>query len=425
MVDETEVSRLQARLSRRERELEAARRVSEEIKQHASLDDIVRAAVTVAMEVVGGRAGSVMLANREREELVFHVSVGENPVAPGTSMPWKQGIAGQVFHSGQPQVVRQIDKTQHYDRIDALTGFRTENMFALPLKPGSGQPIGVLEVLNKANNGPEEEDLAVLNIIATMTALTIEQARLFEESKLSEVVHRLSDVGHDIKNMLFPVTVGMDIIQTEVRRWFDGPNPPQGAQALAIRAQVTDAVTMVKRSVRRVQDRVRQIADFVKGRQSPPEFEPCAPDEVIGEVIATLRLVAADRRILLRAVGMEHLSVIDADKSRLYTAFYNLVDNAIPEVHAGGEIVIEGKPSSDPQCIVIVVRDNGRGMPPDVRDTLFSAKTRSRKRGGTGLGTKIVQDVVYAHGGRITVESEEDRGTTFTITLPIRRSAAK
>ncbi len=58
-------------------------------------------------------------------------------------------------------------------------------------------------------------------------------------------------------------------------------------------------------------------------------------------------------------------------------------------------------------------------MSPEVRDSLFSYKAISRKVGGTGLGTKIVKDVVDAHGGTIAVESKEGEGTAFHITLSI------
>jgi signal transduction histidine kinase len=66
---------------------------------------------------------------------------------------------------------------------------------------------------------------------------------------------------------------------------------------------------------------------------------------------------------------------------------------------------------------VLSVIDTGKGMSPEVRDSLFTAQAISRKTGGTGLGTKIVKDVVDAHGGTISVESREGAGTAFHITL--------
>lgn len=61
-------------------------------------------------------------------------------------------------------------------------------------------------------------------------------------------------------------------------------------------------------------------------------------------------------------------------------------------------------------------------MPREVRDSLFSRRVISRKVGGTGLGTKIVKDVVDSHFGSISVKSEEGKGTTFLITLPLNPS---
>jgi len=73
--------------------------------------------------------------------------------------------------------------------------------------------------------------------------------------------------------------------------------------------------------------------------------------------------------------------------------------------------------------VVIRVADTGKGMPADIRDQLLSNRLVSSKNGGTGLGTKIVKDVVDMHGGRISVDSELGRGTTFDIRLPIEGPA--
>ena len=69
--------------------------------------------------------------------------------------------------------------------------------------------------------------------------------------------------------------------------------------------------------------------------------------------------------------------------------------------------------------IALALVDTGRGMPPEIRDLLFSAKAVSTKKGGTGLGTKIVKDVVDAHNGKIWVESAPGVGTTFHLRFPL------
>jgi signal transduction histidine kinase len=140
---------------------------------------------------------------------------------------------------------------------------------------------------------------------------------------------------------------------------------------------------------------------------------------VVQSVLSTLSLVAEQKKISLHCEGFDNLPPILADDQRLYNAFYNLINNAIPEVSKGGSITVRGHAESEPASVLVSVIDTGRGMPPEVRDSLFTARAISRKAGGTGLGTKIVKDVVDAHGGQITVESEEGVGTIFHLRFPI------
>ena len=134
---------------------------------------------------------------------------------------------------------------------------------------------------------------------------------------------------------------------------------------------------------------------------------------------ATLAYLAKEKGISLRTKGLEDLPIIQADEHRLFNAFYNLINNAIPEVPAGGTISVEGRFEESDQAVLLSVADTGKGMKPEVRDRLFTNRAVSTKPGGTGLGTKIVKDVVTAHGGSISVESQEEVGTTFHIRLPL------
>src|SRR5207237_484115 len=105
--------------------------------------------------------------------------------------------------------------------------------------------------------------------------------------------------------------------------------------------------------------------------------------------------------------------------ARVFTALVVLVDNAIPEVARGGSVTIRGRTDSEAKAVTLSVADTGRGMPAEVLESLFTYQATSRKHGGTGLGTKIVKDVVDAHGGFLSVESKPGAGTTFYLTLPV------
>ena len=179
---------------------------------------------------------------------------------------------------------------------------------------------------------------------------------------------------------------------------------------------------MIVNNSRRIQDRVREIADAVKGVTTPPRFAPCEVATVVEEVYGTLRIYAGEKGVILKTKGLDSLPTLEADDRRLFNAFYNLINNAIPEMPSGGSVTVYGIIGEDGKTVKLSVADTGRGMSPEVRDTLFTQQAMSRKVGGTGLGTKIVKDVVYAHGGQITVDSEEGVGTTFHMVLPIART---
>jgi signal transduction histidine kinase len=143
---------------------------------------------------------------------------------------------------------------------------------------------------------------------------------------------------------------------------------------------------------------------------------PCRIIEVVNEVCATLSVLAAERTISVVIRDMDRLPVIQADETRLYNAMYNLVNNAIPEIGPGGSITVSGR--VDRGGIIVSVADTGKGMRTDVRESLFTHAVISTKRSGSGIGMKIIKDAVDAHHGRIWVESEVGKGTTFQIWLP-------
>jgi len=244
------------------------------------------------------------------------------------------------------------------------------------------------------------------------------KVQLWEEAKLAEIARLLGDIGHDVKNLMMPVLVGAELLEDELKEVFSLLPQSDASKAKESKDLSRQILEMVRTNGQHIQDRVKEIADAVKGRSSPPKFTTCELSKIVMTVFDTLRFFAEANQVTLRTDGLEGLPVIQADPNRLFNACYNLVNNAIPETQ-GGTITIRAHVDSESKEVVLSVVDTGRGMPADVRDSLFTSKVISRKAGGTGLGTKIVKDVVDAHRGQITVQSELGVGTIFRLRLPL------
>ena len=413
--------RLARLLARREVELAAAQRMSEVFSQQIKLEDIMAQALHIALDVVDAENGSILLADPDAHQLVFYHSIGSQPVRPGTAVPWDEGIAGTVFRTGRPEIVpdAQADK-RHFKKVDQATGSITHDMITIPLKQWQGAPIGVMQVMNKRGDAfLDQDDVAILTIISALVAAAIEHIKLVDAAKLAEVAQMMGDITHDIKNLLMPVVCGAGILQTEINDLLGQLPDIHITRAKASRDLCNEVIQMLKDDARRIQDRVREIADAVKGLSTPLEFSACEMSSIVGNVFRSLGVLAQERSINLVTENLELLPIIIVDSRRIYNALYNLINNAIPEVPFGGSVTVRGKALLHEGAIVISVIDTGNGMPPQIRDRLFTKGVVSTKPGGTGLGTKIVKDVVDAHGGNVWAESELGKGTRIHIRLPL------
>jgi signal transduction histidine kinase len=144
------------------------------------------------------------------------------------------------------------------------------------------------------------------------------------------------------------------------------------------------------------------------------------------QVEATLQHHAKLASVTLLVNCPEDVPAIEADQDRLQQVLINLVDNAIKFTPASGTVTLDissERNGTEVRCRVI---DSGIGIPPIDLPRIFERfyrvdKARSRVTGGVGLGLSIVKDIIEAHHGKIAVSSEVNRGTTFTIDLPVKQ----
>ena len=346
------------------------------------------------------------------------------------------GLIGQVWASGRPTWIPDVvrDPSFHRAPVAAQVGLGLHGWCGFPVCKGE-RMYGVIEFFTQEIREAEEDILEMMADIGIKVGQFVDrketdedlrraEMKILEEGRLAEVARVLGDIAHDIKNMLMPVVTGASLLEEELNESYGQlPLPVAGAAARS-RDLTKELIDMIQNGSRRIQDRVGEFADSVKGLTRPAQFGPCRIAEVVSSVYAILQIPAAERGVVLLVADLETLPVIHADESRLFNAFYNLVNNAIPEVPSGGSVTVQGRTEQTGKTIVLSVIDTGKGMPPEVRESLFTYQAISRKVGGTGLGTKIVKDVVDAHAGRITVATEPGMGTSFHITLPVEGPAS-
>jgi two-component system, OmpR family, phosphate regulon sensor histidine kinase PhoR len=159
----------------------------------------------------------------------------------------------------------------------------------------------------------------------------------------------------------------------------------------------------------------------IESGHRPPKLAPVELGPLVRETLRRFGPAAAERGVALAASLPDRLApaLADADQTRQVLA--NLVDNAVKYTEKGGRVDVSARPAGG--GLVVDVRDTGAGIPapdlPRVFERFYRVeKARTREAGGTGLGLAIVKHLVEAQGGRVSVESRQPGGSTFSFFLP-------
>jgi heavy metal sensor kinase len=153
--------------------------------------------------------------------------------------------------------------------------------------------------------------------------------------------------------------------------------------------------------------------------QSELKIIPLRLDLLIKDIVNLFKILAEQKNIELMIESLQEVIVM-GDKGRFQQLFSNLIDNAIKYTPKGYiQVTLERNKGN----VIVKIKDTGIGIPKEEQENIFKRfyrvdKSRSRETGGVGLGLSIVQWIVQAHRGRIEIESESGRGSTFIVYLP-------
>ena len=174
-------ARCYERMQRRAVQLENLIDISQNLIASLQVEHVLKSIIDRAVELLGCEAGSLLLVDPETDELVFKVAVGPaGDKLIDTRLPPGAGIAGTVAGSGEPLIVNDAKADpRHYREIDASTALHTRTLLCVPLK-SKARVVGVVEVMNKVNGRPfDEDDRGLLSALAVQSAIALENAQLY------------------------------------------------------------------------------------------------------------------------------------------------------------------------------------------------------------------------------------------------------
>jgi signal transduction histidine kinase len=307
--------------------------------------------------------------------------------------------------------------------VASRSGIRAIGIRSMSFAPMlfEGRGIGTLWV-GRASKGPfSEKHLALLKTFAEQAVIAIQNARLFHEihdkSQQLEIANKhksefLANMSHELRT---PLNAIIGFSEVLLERLFGELNDKQD-----------DYLKDIHSSGKHLLSLINDILDLSKIEAGRMELEPATFDlpTAISNAMTLVRERAQRHGIALGLHADPGLGEIVADERKLKQILVNLLSNAVKFTPDGGRVDVDAR--REDGDVVIAVRDTGIGIAAADQETVFEefrqvGRDYTTKQEGTGLGLALTRRFVELHGGRIRVDSDPGKGSTFTFTIPVSR----
>ena len=412
-VETMTVEPLTHRIQQLERLLEVGRNLSAML----DLEPLLQSIIDVATELTFSQEASILFYDEQEDNLQFVAAPWfKRDEMRKIRVPLDSSIAGQVFSFGEPIVVSDAKKDPRiYREVDKSGEFETESILAVPMV-FKGKTTGVLSAVNKLNSGIySEEDIRILETLASQAAIAIENANYLKEAQkayqeLAELDRMKTDfiaiTSHELRTplglILGHATFIHDIIPEELKAQMD---------------------VIVKSSLRlkEIVEDLSKVNSFQTG-EARVRREFMDLNVIVKDIADSLKFRAEEKQIAMDFALYPSPIMMNGDSEKIGIALSHLLRNAVSFTDEGGSVRV--KTEELPGYANIEVIDSGIGIPQKdlsrIFDRFYQVEAHmTRRHGGMGLGLSVAKMMVEMHNGRLSVRSEVGKGTTFGILLPL------
>lgn len=424
-------------LRQRNRELTLLHRVGQTFTATLDLDQVFAVILEEVRSLLEVVACSLWLIDPETEELICRqVTDPQSKIVNGWRLAPGQGIAGWVAQHGESVLVGDTHTDErHFKGVDRQTGLLLRSILTVPLWVKQ-EVIGVLQVVDEKINRFNETDLRLLEPLATSAAIAIENARLYKqvESYAVEMAQRVAertqelstayeqlkeldklksrfvtDISHELRTPVTNIKLYLHLLQKK---------PHKSERYLVVINEQTERLMNL---VEVITDLSRLDLDETKVK-----FTAVNLNDIARQVIAAHRSRAEASDLELIFDPAQPAPSVRADPNQLIRVIANLMDNAV-NYTPSGQIRVSTHINKEQGQACIEVQDTGMGIDAEDLPYIFDRFYRGRGVGsstipGNGLGLSIAKTIIDLHKGEITVESQVNKGSTFTVCLPLAKT---
>lgn len=393
--------------------LHSSREMLSMVELEAVCDNLVKTVV----KALGVPRASLFLLDESSGSYKLRSSVGLNGEAGEAPEIARDDPLIQILTQRHEALIREElemagDEGQALEAARKMARLQSE--IALPLN-SKNRLIAILNLaLREGKEMYSPEDIEVLSTLANQAAIAIENARLYENLKLSQSIirraDRLSSLGmltaglaHEIRNPLVAIRTFTQLLPER----YQDQEFRDGFQSLALK------------EVDRICGLVNDLLNFA--RPSTPNVSAQDVNEIVDAIARILETEAKDKDVKIEMHLGAALPKIFIDKEQIKQVCMNLILNAIQSIEGPGTVEISTRlfgENGSKRFAQIEIRDTGVGIPEKDIENIFNPFFTTKKD-GSGLGLSISHQIVKEHGGYIVVESQVGRGTSFFVRLPV------
>jgi signal transduction histidine kinase len=402
-------------------ELRALGEVSQAVNSTLDLQTVLSTIVAKAVQLSGTEAGAIYVFDEALREFHLRATYGMDEELIDALSHRHIGLdepnVAEVMAKGEPIQVADLREggSSEINEITLRAGYRAR--LVAPLMRGE-EIVGMLVVRRKTPGAFPQNTVDLVKTFAAQSVLAIQNARLFHEIEDKghqlEVASRhksqfLANMSHELRTPLNAILGYTELILDSI--YGEAPE------------KMRDVLERVQTNGKHLLGLINDVLDLskIEAGQLTLSLSDYSLTNLVQGVYVAVEPLASRKNLALTTKIAPSLPAGHGDERRLAQVLLNLVGNAIKFTDKG-EVAIEASLSNG--SFRVAVRDSGPGIAPADQAKIFEEfqqvdNTSTREKGGTGLGLAISKRIVEMHGGRILVESQLGKGSTFTIKLPV------